>query len=78
MKTVKELLFEARPAQLLKSMSGILKGGFFTKRLEVKSTSDGMVGLFRASDGNLYTVHISAIADSKFKGLFKDIISKKS
>lgn len=77
MKTIPEYLSEARPAQLIQAMIGIIKGNFFTKRIEVKQTSDGMVGIYRAEDGNLYTIQISAIADSKYKSLFKEYTAKK-
>ena len=77
MKTIPEYLSEARPAQLIQAMIGIIKGNFFTKRIEVKQTSDGMVGIYRAEDGNLYTIQISAIADSEYKSLFKEYTAKK-
>lgn len=76
MKTVKELISEARPAQLIQAMSGIV-GKFFEKRLAVTQTTDGLVGLYRGKDGNAYIVHIAQARDSKFKGLFDKELSKK-
>lgn len=77
MKTISQLLNEARPTQLIKAMGGILTGKFFTKRIEVFSTTNGMVGAFRGEDGNLYTVEVSAIVDSRHKNLFTKYMSKK-
>lgn len=76
MKSIKELLSEARPAELSKAMGGII-GKFFTKRISVKGTSDGMVGLYRGSDGNAYIVHVASVTDSKMKSLFSKELSKK-
>ena len=76
MKSVKELIAEARPAQLMQAMSGII-GKFFEKRVSVTQTTDGLVGLYRGKDGNAYIVHIAQARDSKFKTLFDKELNKK-
>jgi len=76
MKSIKELISEARPAQLVQAMSGII-GKFFEKRIAVTQTTDGLVGLYRGKDGNAYIVHIAQARDSKFKGLFNKELSSK-
>lgn len=76
MKTIIQYLSEARPAQLMQAVSGII-GKFFEKRIAVTQTSDGLVGLFRGKDGNAYIVHIAQARDSKMKGLFKKELEKK-
>jgi len=76
MKSIKELINEARPAQLIQAFSGII-GKFFEKRIAITQTVDGMVGLYRGKDGNAYIVQISQARDSKYKGLFDKELSSK-
>lgn len=67
----------ARPTNLVQAIIGMIKGNFFEKRIQVKSTPDGMAALMRAKDGNVYIVTVSASSDSKLKGLFNKELDKK-
>lgn len=67
----------ARTTNLLQAVSGLIKGKFFKKRIQVKSTTDGMVALMNAEDGNAYIVHISGASESRFKNLFSKELDKK-
>lgn len=55
----------ARPAHLLDVISSITKAKFFTKRLKVQQTNDGMAAFFRGEDGNAYEVVVRPASEAR-------------
>lgn len=55
----------SRPARIMDVLSSISKAQFFTKRLKVQQTNDGMAAFFRGEDGNAYEVVVRPAKEAR-------------
>ena len=66
-------LSESRPTNLIGLVGEITKIPSIERRVDVWSTSDGVVGLFRAVDGNAYEITIRPAESAKHPAVLKKV-----